>query len=461
MNWQAMQKDMIRRSRELFKISAPLAIEQVCVMFMGVVSTAMVSSVGEYAISAVGMIDSISALIISLLSALATGGTIVVAQFIGMGQRLKAKQASGQSVILSLGFALIIFSLFLFLRKPIVLGLFGDTEPEVIEAGLRFLMIVNFSFPILAVTQTISGVMRGSGDTGTPMIISIIMNVINIAIGFPLIKGLDFWFIHIPSFGVTGAAIALVAARFVGMCIGIYLIVFRSKTMRMNQWRYFKPDFSIQKTVLNLGIPTGVESSLFQVGKLITQVYIVAMGTAAIAANTIGGSILGFINVPGNAFALGTMILVGQKIGRGEPEDVSKSGAFAIGMGSLFFLALCVICFIFTDQIIAIYQPSPLAGAHLRQMLHAGFIATPLFWGISFITPAVLRATGDVKYTMVVAIISMFAVRIVLGYVLGVMLHMNVLGVWMGMFADWIIRGAFFIWRLASGKWRQKGIKME
>lgn len=450
--------EITKRGKELFFISAPMIVEQLCITFMGLVSTWLVNSVGEYAVTAVGMVNSISNLIIALFAALTTGGTIVVAQMIGRQEIKAAKSAAGQSILLSFLFSLIIAAVLTVFQGGVINLLFGGAGSDVIEAANRFMFIVNFSYPILAVTQTIFGILRGSGNTGTPMLISVLMNVVNFALGLSLIRGINFWFIHTPSFGIEGVAFALLFARLIGFLTAGFYIVFAAKRVRLYKISYFKPNAAVQKTILGIGIPTSVESALFYLGKIITLIFIVGMGKAATTANSIGSSVFEMVNVPGAAFATGVMILVGQRIGRGETDDVERTTKFAISFGALALGIICLMVFIFQEQIIGAFNPSAETYGYLKQIFMLCFFATPLFWSPSFITPSALRATGDVRYTMYVATISMWSLRIVLGYVFGVTLGFGVIGIWFGMLADWIARGLLFYIRLIKGRWRNKGI---
>ncbi len=449
------------RLREMISISFPIILEQVSITLMGMVSSILVSSgVGAQALSAVSMIDSISNIIISLFSALTTGSTIVVAQYVGRRDIQKATEASGQALISAVVFSLFIFLNFLIFRNIILNSLFSQAEPLVIQSAEKFFFVVNFSFPVLAVAQTCFGVLRGSGNTGTPMKISILMNIINVLAGYVLIFGISIPFtsIHLKGLGVVGAALALLISRSVGMLVSLVYLARFSGIIKLNKLCFFKPNLSLLKIILGLGVPTSVEGSLFNVGKLITQTYIVSMGTAAIAANSIGSAVFGFINVPGNAFATGVMILVGQRIGRGEADDVKKTIFFAIKLGMAMMAVMCIICFPLNNLIITIYRAEPASAEILKQVLGSAYIASPIFWAMSFLLPAGLRATGDVRYTMFVAIFSMWVFRIFVGYFFGIALGWGLLGVWIGMYTDWFVRGVLFYFRLIGDKWKTKSV---
>ena len=454
-----MQKAEIKkRSKELFRISMPMVVEHLAISVMGMISTMLVSNIGEYATSALGMVDSVSNLIIALFAALTTGGTIVVAQYRGRDDIISAKRAGGQALILSFIFSFVVFLFIIIFPRQILNTLFQDAEFDVMEAAFTFLFITSFSFAPLAITQTIFGLLRGAGDTLTPMAVSILMNIINLIFGIILINGANFGFFEIPALGVFGAALGLLIARVLGMFMALGFIVFKARGIRLNKIRFFKPNFSIQKTILGLGLPTSFEAGLFQAGRLITQIFIVGMGTYAVAANTISASIANFINVPGMALSTGVMILVGQKIGREEYDDVKKTTQFAVVVSAILFTFIATVMFFLQDFIFALYNPSEYALAELRVLFNSNLLATPIFWTVAFVVPAALRATGDVLYPMVVSISTMILIRVAFSFILGVWLQMGVFGIWLAMYGDWVLRSLLFYPRLIRGKWMGKSL---
>lgn len=451
-----------KRLRELLTISSPIILEQVFITIMGLVNQLMVANaIGEHAVSAVGIIDSVSNIMISVFAALTTGGTIIVAQYIGRKNIEEAKEAGAQALVLAVILSFFVMIFFYVFKAGMMNFLFNGADKLVYDSGFSYFTVIMFSFPILAITQTIFGVARGSGNTATPMLITIIMNVFNVVLGYLLIFPWEFnifnkFQLASGGFGIEGAAWALLLARLMGMVLAVIHMLFFEKNIRLNKMKYFKINFDTQKNVLGIGIPTSIESSLFQVGRLITQLYIVGMGTAAMFANSVSSNIFGFVNVPGNALSTGVMILVGQKIGRGEEEDVEKTASFAAKAGAMMFLVISIVLFPMTGLIAKAYNASDVSASLINGILKSGFIVTPIFWAASFVTPAALRATGDVKHTMIISILSMWIVRIVLGYVLGVTMGFGVYGVWVAMYSDWAVRGLFFTLRLKKGGWKKK-----
>ena len=460
-----MQRNEFKRMfKELMLISTPIILEQVFISIMGIVNQLMAANViGEYAISAIGIINSISETMFALFMALATGGTIIVAQMYGRRDFEGAKKAGAQAITLALFVSFVVLFAFILFRVPIVEALLGDAEEAVFNAGLEFFTVLIPSFPMLAVMQTAFGITRGSGNTKTPMQITMIMNIVNVILGFILIFSweISIFGLHIisPSYGIIGAGLALTLSRMCGLVLIMFYIFFKSPTIRFKGIKDFLPDVKNQKAILSIGIPTGIENSMFQIGRLVTQIFIVGMGTSALFANNIGGTVFMFMGVPGMAFSQGVMILVGQMVGRGDFENVKKTGLFTMLVGCAMFAVICAALFPMTGLIAAAFNASEESAAILIPLLQAAFIMTPLFWAPGFITPAALRATGDVRYTMYVGIASMWGLRIVTGYILGIVLGWGLIGVWYGMFADWIVRTIFFQHRLISGKWMKKALQ--
>jgi len=446
------------RVRELLRITLPMVVEHLSLSVIAMVSAMLVAGVGEHAISAMGMVDSVLNLIFALFAALTVGGVIVVSQYMGREDIVRAKAACGQAVLLATVFSLIVAGILLIFGAGILSALFPAAADDVAESARTFLVLVSLSFPALALRETIFGLLRGTGDTLTPMTISIVTNILNLLLGIALILGIDWWFIRISPMGVAGAGTALLISRTLGAIAGGWFVARRVKRIRLNRLSYLRPNFSMQKTIMRLGMPTSLESGLFNVGALIIQMLIVSMGTAAIATHAIGSNIMGFVNVPGNALATSLMILVGARIGRGEAEDVLPTARFVVFAGMGAFAVVCLGVFFMRGWLFGLFSPEPETLVYLNRVIIVALVASPLLWPSSFIAPAALRATGDVMHPMIVSIISMLGVRVVISLVLGVFMGWGILGVWLGMTADWLVRGICFWVRLIRGKWKGKAI---
>ena len=436
------------RSKEFAGLAAPIFMEQMFVVLMGLITTVLVSRVDEYALSAASMVDSIGNLVLAFFGALAIGATIVVAQYTGRGNREKTSGVAAQSIVLAAICGVIFCAFFAIFRNQIVNLLFRRAEYGVITDARLFLGIIAFSFPAVAVMMTTFGVLRGMGNTRVPMAITITINIINVGLGLVLIS----------RFGVAGAAFALLFSRSAGAALGVLYIAKKSMVIRFSGIRDFKPDFSVQKIVLSFGVPTSIESGTFQMGKLLITVFVAGMGTAAIAANAIVNSVSSILIAPGSSFSTGTTILIGQRIGRGDTGDVKKSTYFTVTAAMIVLLIVCIPAFFLLGPIVSLFYTTDEMLVILRPVLITLVIAMPTAWSSSFVTPSALRATGDVKYAMTVSVLSMVFVRVAFAYILGVFFELGILGVWISMYMDWGVRSVFFLGRMHSGKWMGKGV---
>jgi putative MATE family efflux protein len=436
--------------KEVLKLAVPIVIEQTFVMLLGVCNTMMAGHIGEQAVSAIGMVDSINNMFISFFAALSVGATVVVAQQIGQNKPKRANETAKQAIVSGILVSLAI-TLFLWgARMPMINVLYGSAEELVKIDAKLYLEFTLFTYPFIAIQQIANGILRGCGDTKTPMKITVIMNVINIVLGYILIFGIDV--VHLPSLGIIGAATAIAIARLTGTLMIMFVLFRGSKSIKIRRGLPFKFDLNVQKNIFNIGIPAGMEQVIFNAGKLLVQMFIVTMGTASIAANAISASIVGMINVPGNALCLAATTLVGQYVGRNDIGGAKSILIYLTKFGTVCLLGVGIIVIPIARYVVSLYTNVPEVITISANLIRSNSIAL-LVWGGSFILSAGLKGAGDTRFTMFTAFIGMWIFRIFIGYILGIVLKVGVLGIWIGMYADWIVRGTMYFTRLKGDKW--------
>ena len=436
--------------KNVLKLAIPIMVEQTFVMLLGVCNTMMAGHIGEDAVSAIGMVDSINMLFISFFAALSVGATVVVAQQIGQEQPKKANETAKQAIISGVIVSTVITLLLWIFRVPLINFLYGSAEELVKSNAKLYIEFTLFTYPFIAIEQIANGILRGAGDTKTPMYISMFMNVINIILGYILIYGVHS--LYIPSFGIMGAALAIAIARMIGAAI-IVIILFRgSKIIKLKKIFPFKFDMKVQKSIFNIGIPAGMEQVIFQTGKLIVQVFIVTMGTSSIAANAIGMSISQIINVPGNALCLAATTLVGQYIGRNDIKGAKSTLIYLVKFTTVCLVSIGILFAPIAEWVASLYTNVPEVIRLTGLLIRSNSIAL-LAWAISFVLSSGLKGAGDTRYTMMTAFIGMWVFRICLGYILGIVFAMGILGIWIAMYIDWIVRGTMYLLRLRGEKW--------
>ena len=434
----------------LFLLIVPLIAEQFLAITIGMVDTLMVTSVGEAAVSAVSIVDGISHLIVQLFASFATGGAVVVSQYLGRKDREAANDAAKQLLILSLGVATLLLVLCMPIRQAMISFIFGSIEIDVLQGSTIYFKYILLSLPFLASYNACAALFRSMGNSKISLIVSTLMNITNIA-------G-NAYFIFVLNMGVAGAGLATLASRILSATIMVILIsnkkniIFIHKIWKL-EWHWHKV-----KKILRIGIPTGIEGSIFHIGKLMVQSFIAAFGTVALAANAIAGSVSTMANIPGRAINMASITIIGQSIGAKRPDQALLYGKrlLFLAYGAIAFITIPV--FIAAPSVVQAFNLSREASVLASNIIKTAMVASSLLWPIAFTIPNFLRAAGDVKYTMVVSMFSMWVFRVGSSYVLSFSLGFGVYGVWFGMYIDWVCRGIFFLARFVRGKWKKKKV---
>ena len=435
-------------NRVIFSMFVPIVIEQLVITMIGTVHTVMLSNVGKEAISAVGLVDQLNQFAFAVFTSISVGATVVVSQYIGMGKPIASKCTAEQAVIIGTALSVVVGAVFVVFKSEVFGLFFGETEQAVKDFALIYLVASAASFPMISLTTTASGVIRGVGDARSPMLISTLMGITNAAIAAVCIFGLDL--------GVVGASIALVSSRTIGAAVAVTIM------LKKRLVRSFKNLFMIRplyiKQILRIGLYAGTENIIFQGGKVLVQGFVVSAGTIHIAANSIAGSAFSLCAVPGNSMSIIATTLVGRYTGAGDKEGAYKSlhNILLLSSGMLGLLNIALLPF--TRQIISMYTPEKEIADIVHTLFIMNIVCMPLFWSAAFVFFSGMKGAGDARYTTIISVVSMWCCRVLVGFILGKQLGMGVVGVWMGMFTDWIVRGIFALARFRSRKWQGKTV---
>ena len=443
--------------REITPLAVPIFIENLCVMLMGVLSTFLVSWLGKEAMAGVGLADSFNIIIISFFAAIDLGTTVVVAFSLAKRNGKRARAATRQSLALMTVLSLVLVFAIELWGHLIIDLIAGGAEPKVKELALSYLQTSAWSYPAAAIALIGSGALRGAGNTKIPMLINGGMNILNIVISSVLIYGAFSW----EGLGFVGAGLGLTISRYIGAIGVIYVLMIGfNASLKISLPSYFRRwDLKILMEVLGIGVPASIESVLFNGGNLLTQVFVAGMGTDAIAGNFIAFSIASLINLPGNALGSASTIITGTRLGRNQVYQAERQIRHVFWLASLCLCALAFMTVPLSGVLARFYTRDPDVISVTQHLIWLNAAFMPI-WAASWVLPAGLKGARDARYTMYVSMFSMWGARVVVGYVLGIMLGMGVVGVWLGMFLDWAVRGACFWWRLKSGKWLDNYRKM-
>ncbi|ANY71734.1 MATE family efflux transporter [Paenibacillus ihbetae] len=431
--------------RQIFALMLPILIDQAFIIGLNLVNTAMISSSGVAAVSAVNMVDALNIFLINVFVAVATGGTVVVAQYKGSGNGQMVSRASAATVTSVTLIALAIALLIIGLHNPILQLLFGSASPEVLESARIYLIGSGTSFLGIAVVQAVCGALRGIGKTRASLALSLIMNLLYVL--------LNILFITLLHMGVFGMTLAINIARFAGAACALYYLFKVDATLHIRLKDLFHFPLSMLRKIMFIGLPFAAEQMFFNGGKLLTQVFIVSLGTYAIATNAIGGSLAMLTQIPASALSLTIVTVVGQCIGRGDIADARKFIRSFLWLGAISLAVMGLILIPLFNPLVGLFNPPQEIVHELFVVMLINVIIQVPLWSISFILPSALRAAGDSRFTSITSMMTMWLFRVILGYIMGIVLGWGILGVWLAMNCEWGVRGALFLWRFRGKKW--------
>ncbi len=332
------------------------------------------------------------------------------------------------------------------LRRPVLQLFFGSIEKDVMDNAIIYLLISALSFPFLAVYNSCAALFRSMGNSQITLKVSLLMNVINV--------GGNAFCLFVLRMGVAGVAVPTLVSRAVAGVVLYFLLKNPANVIHLTRGK-FRFDPGIVKKILFIGIPSGVENGIFQLGRVLVVSIIAGFGTVQIAANGVANSLDSMGCIIGQAMNLAMISVIGRCVGAGDLKQVRYYTRKLLAITYLCTILANSLMLTFLHQILAFYglgqETTDLA--YRLVMIHNGMAM--LLWPAAFVLPNMLRACNDVRFTMVVAIFSMCAFRIGFSYILGVRMGMGAIGVWIAMVMDWIFRVALFAGRYVRGSWRK------
>ena len=433
--------------KDLVRLIIPLIVDQFLQVAVGLSDSIMVARVGEAAVSGVSLVDTVMLLIINIFTALATGGAVIAGQYLGRKDPKTGCEATAQLFNFTFLFSIFIMILGYLGQNVILYHVFGKIEPEVMKDSRTYLLIVLSSIPMIAMYNAGAAIFRAMGNSNIAMKTSLLMNSINVFGNALLIFGFHR--------GVEGVAIPTVVSRGVACVVILILLNNQEHELHILHPYPFKIKWNVLKKILYIGIPNGLENSMFQLGKIAVLSLVSGLGTASLAANAVGNNIANFAILPGMSFGFALLTVCAQCVGAGDFEQVKYYTKHMMRVEYLCLIASNLIVILALPFILSVYNLSDEAAQYANDIIlyHAACVVT--IWPLSFTLPNTLRAAADVKITMVLSIISMWVFRFGFSYLLTMVFHMGIFGVWVAMTIDWLVRGIFFVCRYKSGRWQK------
>ena len=437
-------------NRELANLIGPLVIEQLLAVFVGMADSIMVANVGEAAVSGVSLVDNIMILIINIFAALATGGAVVAGQYIGRKDEKSACKAATQ-LAWFVSLSAVAIMILVYFGKDIILNqVFGHITAEVKGHADIYLLIVTASIPFIALYNGGAAIFRAMGNSQVSMRVSLLMNAINVTGNAILVFGLRI--------GTAGVAIPTLISRMAAAIVITVLLCNQTRILHIERTLKIRFDGRMIRKILAIGVPNGLENSMFQLGKILVLSLVSTFGTYAIAANAVSNAIALFQILPGMAISLAITTVISQCVGANDYEQVRYYLKKLLAIIYVAMVGTVALIFLALPLILKAYNLSDQTAAAATNIIHFHGISAMIIWPLSFALPAAYRAAGDAKACMYTSIVSMWIFRIGFSYLVGKYMGLGVFGVWVAMVIDWVVRAICFIIRYFNGKWKHGAI---
>jgi len=439
--------------RQLKLLTVPVFIEMALVMMLGAVDTVMLSRYSDNSVAAVGLDNQLISLVFLVYQFFSMGAAILCAQYIGAGLRKRLVQVVGMALTVNLMLGLTVSAL-LFLYAEQLLQLMG-LRPELMDDGLVYLRLTGALSFFQALSLTFSASLRSADKVVYPMVVTGIVNVVNILGNYALIFG--HW--GCPQLGVEGAAIATAASRAIATLL-LAVIHFKVHIPRF-PLHYFRPTpWQELKNLLHIGIPAMSENISYSLSQVVITFFINQISNEALAARTYCHNMIMFVYLFCISITQGGDILVGHLVGQRRHQA-------AYVLGNYFFRWSMVITV--TGSILLALTGRSILSAFTdnTEIITMGVwvLVIDVFLEVgrtaNIFAVGTLRATGDAVYPVIIGIIFQWSIAVGLSYVIGIPLGYGLVGMWVGFALDENIRGIILMRRWRSGKWKTKGFVKE
>lgn len=431
--------------RRLTALIVPLILEQILGITVGMADSIMVSSAGEAAVSGVSLVDTINILLINTFVSLATGGAVVAAHRLGEKKREEAVKTADQLLLCVTGIAVVIMIFALICNRWLLRGIYGNVEKTVMDNAVIYFYITAVSFPFMGIYNSCAALSRAMGNSKITMYVSVVMNVINVIGNAVMIRQF-----HV---GVYGVALSTLVSRILGAVIMMKILMDPGKPLHFSGRIKSGPDSAVIRKIMQVGIPTGLDNCIFQVGKILVQSLVAGLGTASITANAIVGTVAGIATIPASAIGTAMITVVGQTVGAGKIAQAKRyvRRLMLMAYGGMVLINLLIV--LGSGWIVGWYSVSDVTAKMAVELIIFHSVCAACLWPTGFSLPNVMRAAYDATFTMAVSVGSMWTFRIGCSYLFCRYFCLGLFGIWAAMGVDWIFRSVCFVWRFKSGRW--------
>jgi len=437
-------------NRRLLKLLIPLLVEQSILVAVSFIDAIMLSSIHQDAYSAISLVDMINLLVMQVFMAIGAGGAIVAAQLIGKRDREGALNTANQTVMLVLVVSVTLAALTLALNNWLLRLIYPTTSESIMGFARQYFALSAVSYPAYALFNSGANLLYAQGNSRSSMVASFSMNVLKVLLNLLLIK--------VFSLGVWGIGLATILSRVLGAWMVTRVLLDPHSQIHYRRPLDFKALLRFDRRILKVAGPSGVENTLFLFGKLIIGTIIAGLSSTMIAANAASNTLSTLINIPCNALNLATITVVGQCIGAGLQDEAEYNAKRLLRMTFAAQFVTSGLLFLFVRPVVGILNLNADTADITAGILRLYCILTIPFEPLAFGLPNSLRASGDNKYTMYAAILSMVVFRVGFSYLFVYGFNFGIQGIWYAMYLDWVARSAFFLLRFKSGKWKKHSL---
>ncbi len=434
--------------RNIFNMVWPATTESVLQMLVGIVATAMVGHISAEAVGAVGLANRVTQIVWAIFSAIGTGATVLIARSIGARERERAQTVAQQALVLAIVLVAILAPVVVWQAENLMVGLFS-AQGEILALSYSYLSLVAWAMPFLAIMQVCGAILRGAGNTRTPMIVAFIVNVINVSFSFVLIYG----FGPIAGMGVRGAALAAIIAQSIGAMIALFVLSRPQGDVSFPLFKGYSPISLEVKRILNIGVPSAFEHIFWQGATIILMRLIVTFGAAELAAHQLGLTAESLSYMPSVGFGIAATAFVGQSLGAGNPRQ-AEAYVKELARWSILLTACTASLLFFIPRVLMGWLTTDAAVIDLgaRYLMLMALVQLPQ--QLSGVLNGAMRGGGDTKAPMIIGGTGLWLVRLPLSYLLSLYFGLGIMGVWLAMTADLLLRFALSVFRYYRGPWR-------
>ena len=431
--------------KELKNMFLTLTLDQFFIFSIGMLSTAMVSSVGEVAIAAVSLVGTLNGMVSLMFTSLASGGAIMVARAKGSGEADQMRSAIGEVTGLCCAVAFTLGVLLYAGADLIVNALYPGVEKELIKYAVQYMRLMSISFVPYSIFNAIFNIFRNLGDTRSSLVLTVVINVAHLLLSLLFINGLGM--------GVKGSGLSFIIARILGMVLALFWLIRIHNDYSVKPQHFFRFKPAVFKKVLSLGTPVAMESMLLQGGMLLVQIYLAKLTTTDIAAHAVANSIFQLYGTTSGALLAVTSTVCGQCYGAKRYDLMRKYCFNLIRVGRFIMLLTIVVLYPLTPLFMKLYKATEQGRPIVMTALSIGVAGYPILWCDSYLPAMVMRVAGDGTFTGIVSVASLALSRCALGYALAIPLGFGVSGIWIALIVEWILRAIALHLRFRKDRW--------